>query len=126
MRAFGFIPEAYQSLMPVSEHTSGFQVPLSRHELVSDWQCRLAVADSLDAGAVRQPAWLARVQQRLYRFLLSLYGSGHWRASARSGEEIEAPPDARALTMFEAPEVLPLAGKPAKETGKIRAVLKSV
>ena len=75
---------------------------------------------------MRQPAWLARVQQRLYRFLLSLYGSGHWRASARSGEEIEVPPDARALTMFEAPEVLPLAGKPAKETGKIRAVLKSV
>jgi hypothetical protein len=112
--------------MPVSEHTSGFQVPLSRHELVSDWQCRLAVADSLDAGAGSQPAWLARVQQRLYRFLLSLYGSGHWRASARLGDETEVPAGDAPLAIFEAPEVLPLAGKPAKETGKIRAVLKSV
>lgn len=101
-------------------------VPLSRNELVSDWQSRLAVADSLEADAGRQPAWLARVQQRLYRFLLSLYGSGHWRASAQSGEAIEASSGIAPVLMFEAPQVLPLDGKPAKETGKIRAVLKSV
>ena len=101
-------------------------MPLSRNELVSDWQSRLAVADSLDAGAARQPAWLARVQQRLYRFLLSLYGSGQWRASDRLSNEIELPSSSPPFALFEAPQVLPLDGKRAKESGKIRAVLKSV
>jgi hypothetical protein len=101
-------------------------VPLSRDELVSDWQSRLAVAESLVAESASHSVWLARVQRRICRFLLSLYGRGQWRASALAAEEIEVPAGGSQAVVFDSPEVLPLVGKPAKETGKIRAVLKSL
>jgi hypothetical protein len=59
----------------------------------------------------------------LYRFLLSLYGDGRWNAPPAEGEtQLEAP----SRVHVGAEGVFPLAGKPAKGEGKIRAVLKSV
>jgi hypothetical protein len=97
-------------------------VPLSRKQLVAEWRSRLAAAEELPTGAVTRPGWLRRVQRRLYRFLLSLYGSGDWRTADSPPFEIHS----NRAVVFDAPDVLPLAGKPAKETGKIRAVLKAV
>jgi hypothetical protein len=66
-----------------------------------------------------------RVQLRLYRFLLSLYGNGDWRIT----DSLNPPPVdtvGHESVVFDSPDVLPLAGKPAKAQGKIREVLKAV
>lgn len=100
-------------------------MPLSRDQLVADWQSRLAAAEEFASGAAPRAAWLRRVQVRLYRFLLSLYGAGDWRATGDLDSPLVEIVHDKSL-VFDSPEVLPLAGKPAKETGKIREVLKAV
>lgn len=97
-------------------------MPLSRNQLVAEWQCRLAAAEDAQAGTSGRTVWLARLQLRLYRFLISLYGTGDWRTSESAACET----DGSQSVVFDSPEVLPLAGKPAKEAGKIRQVLKAV
>lgn len=98
---------------------------LTRDQLVADWRRRLAAAEERAPDAAHRPAWLARVQLRLYRFLISLYGSGDWRTT----DSLNSPPVdivGDKSVVFDSPDVLPLAGKPAKEQGKIREVLKAV
>jgi hypothetical protein len=87
-------------------------------QLVSQWQSRLATAERLAAGSLRL-RWLHLVQARLYRFLLSCYGSGQWR----TGVSDEQP---RLLVVDELTEFSSTTGKPPKGAGKIQAVLKSV
>jgi len=53
--------------------------------------------------------------------LLSLYGDAGWNAAPSSPVD-----DSTTSVIIDSPDVLPLAGKPAKSEGKIRAVLKSV
>jgi hypothetical protein len=101
-------------------------VPLSRKQLVAEWRSRLAATEEIPAGAVSRPAWLVRVQRRLYQFLLSLYGNGDWRTTDLPDSPPVVEIGGEQSVVFDAPGVWPLAGKPAKETGKIRAVLKAV
>lgn len=100
----------------------------ARDKLIADWRGRLAAAEAMDLSAPSRPAWLARMQIRLYRFLLSLYGESTWTTSPppqrrRRAAEGETNRDG---VVFDSPGVLPLCGKPAKSTGKIQAVLKAV
>ena len=93
----------------------------TREQLIADWRDRLAEANA--AGSPRG-AWLNRVRIRLYRFLLSLYGEGRWNASAHADAQ---PADHdKSAVIFDLPEALPLAGKPAKSDETISAALKSV
>lgn len=93
----------------------------SREQLVADWRDRLAAAEEPQPADSQRAAWLARLRIRLYRFLLSLYGEGHWNAPSLT----DGPP-----TPFDSVAVdesaIPLAGKPAKDQSMIRAALESV
>lgn len=97
---------------------------LSRGKLVHDWSRRLAAAEDAAAEAPPQ-SWLFQMRVRLYRFLLSCYRQGDWRADERSisaGETWADVPHGETTTILDCP----LDGKPAKTTGKMQAVLKSV
>jgi hypothetical protein len=97
----------------------------AREQLISDWRKRLAAAEaSPDAGSLRA-AWLVHMRRRLYRFLLSLYGDGAWRSSLPD-EVSQTTNRVPAGVVFDSADTLPLAGKPAKSEGTIRAVLKAV
>jgi len=97
-------------------------LPTTRDKLLSDWRDRLAAAEAEPNSSAPRRAWLARIRRRLYRFLLSLYGDGNWRAAAPpQPQRTELSP-----VIFDSPEAESLAGKPAKDAGKIRSVLKSV
>lgn len=48
--------------------------------LVKRWQCRLDENERLAADGSVQRQWLPRIYARIYRFLLSCYGEGDWRA----------------------------------------------
>lgn len=92
----------------------------ARDKLIAEWQERLAAAEAADIPSLSRPAWLARLQIRLYRFLLSLYSNGDWTAPRPDPD-----PSADSV-IFDSPSALPLAGKPPKSLGQIQAVLKSV
>ena len=99
----------------------------ARDKLISDWRERLAAAEAVDTTAESRPAWLARLQIRLYRFLLSLYGDAEWTtAPPRRAALKSAADEALGAVVFDSSAALPLAGKPPKSLGQIQAVLKSV
>ena len=99
----------------------------ARDKLISDWRERLAAAEAVDTTAESRPAWLARLQIRLYRFLLSLYGDAEWTTTPpRRAVPKSAADEATAAVIFDSSAALPLAGKPPKSLGQIQAVLKSV
>jgi hypothetical protein len=97
---------------------------LSRGKLVQDWNRRLAAAEDAAAEAPPQ-SWLFEMRVRLYRFLLACYRQGDWRADERSISADEAlvdVPHGETTTILDCS----LDGKPAKHSGKMQAVLKSV
>ncbi len=97
---------------------------LSRGKLVQDWRQRLAAAEAEGAEQHRLK-WLYRMRVRLYRYLLSCYPQGDWRADAPSIAVDETLADVLhgdTTTILDCP----LDGKPAKTSGKMLAVLKSV
>lgn len=97
---------------------------LSRGKLVQDWRRRLAAAEADGAEGERR-TWLAQMRLRLYRFLLSCYGDTAWRADEPSEFGDETLADVQrgdTTTLLD----VQLDGKPAKTSGKIQAVLKSV
>ena len=100
----------------------------TRDKLIADWRDRLAAAEATDLSSASRPAWLARLQIRLYRFLLSLYGHADWATNPPpSRKRTNAPTNsAYDSVVFDSPDALPLRGKPAKSAGKIQAVLKAV
>jgi len=99
-------------------------MPATRDEIIADWHKRLAAASDSSDESTSRAAWLVRLRQRLYHFLLSLYGDGRWNAPT----PIETPTvaDGDASVVFDSPDALPLTGKPAKSDGKIRSVLNTV
>ena len=97
---------------------------LSRGKLVQDWQHRLAAAEA-EGQEEHRLRWLYRMRVRLYRFLLSCYRQGDWRADEPSltvEETLADVPRGDTTTLLDCP----LDGKPAKNAGKMQAVLKSV
>lgn len=99
----------------------------ARDKLISDWRERLAAAEAVDTTAESRPAWLARLQIRLYRFLLSLYGDAEWTTMPpRRAVPKSAADQQTGAVIFDSSAALPLAGKPPKSLGQIQAVLKSV
>jgi hypothetical protein len=101
-------------------------VDTARDKLIAEWQERLAAAEAADIPSLSRPAWLARLQIRLYRFLLSLYGRGDWTTTTQNSPPASDSEVASDSVVFDSPSALPLAGKPAKSLGQIQAVLKSV
>ena len=95
-----------------------------RDQLIADWQNRLAAASHAEEPPSSRAAWLARLRERLYRFLLSLYGDGHWRVPGQV--DIQTSPGGSDSVVFDAPDALPLAGKPPKSDDTIRSVLDAV
>jgi hypothetical protein len=89
----------------------------TRDELISDWRQRLAAAEETTASSPRS-AWLARMQIRLYRFLLACYGSTKWEPPTQSAESPQL--------VFDSAEARQLDGKPARSLGEIRSVLTAV
>ncbi|MCI0360526.1 MAG: hypothetical protein L0211_18775 [Planctomycetaceae bacterium] len=87
----------------------------TRDQLISDWRQRLAAAEET-VGATPRAAWLARMQVRLYRFLLACYGNSDW----------EPQPGKPSTLVFDSAEAKALDGKPAKSLGQIRSVLTAV
>lgn len=99
----------------------------TRDKLIAEWHERLAAAQAADTDSLSRPAWLARLQIRLYRFLLSLYGKGDWTTTPPpriAGKSV--PESAVDSVIFDSPDALRLRGKPAKSAGKIQSVLKAV
>ena len=97
---------------------------LSRGKLVQDWRRRLAAAE-VEEQEQNRLRWLFRMRVRLYRFLLSCYRQGDWRADEPSSSADETLADVShgdTTTLLDCP----LDGKPAKTSGKMQAVLKSV
>jgi hypothetical protein len=102
-------------------------VATARDKLIAEWHERLAAAEAADTDSLSRPAWLARLQIRLYRFLLSLYGKGDWTTTPPprlAGKSV--PESAADSVIFDSPDALLLRGKPAKSAGKIQSVLKAV
>lgn len=97
---------------------------LSRGKLVQDWRQRLAAAEAESAEKHRL-RWLYQMRVRLYRFLLACYPQGDWRADEPSISADETLAD---VSHGDTTTILdcPLDGKPAKTSGKMQAVLKSV
>ena len=95
-----------------------------REQLIAAWRQQLADAECIETEPSSRAAWLKRLKYRLYCFLLSLYGDGLWSAP-QSADDRQAD-DQLGTLIIDHPQVLPLAGKPAKAEDKIRAVLKSV
>jgi hypothetical protein len=94
----------------------------TREQLIADWRLRLSEAEDVGGEQLSRPAWMTRLRLRLYRFLISLYGEGHWNAGeVAGGEEVSS----RAGVIV-ADQSLPLAGKPAKDESSIRAALQSL
>jgi hypothetical protein len=93
-----------------------------RDNLISDWRAQLTAAETEPVAESPRRRWLARVRTRLYHFLLSLYGDGAWRAA---GEDERATIQPTGV-VFDASDAQALGGKPAKDIGKIRTVLKAV
>jgi hypothetical protein len=89
----------------------------TRDQLISDWRQQLAAAEE-SVAATPRAAWLARMQVRLYRFLLACYGGTQWQPPRE--------PVVPATMVFDSAEAKSLAGKPAKSLGQIRSVLTSV
>ena len=89
----------------------------TRDQLISDWRQQLAAAEE-SVAATPRAAWLARMQVRLYRFLLACYGGSDWQAPAGPGDP--------SPLVFDSAEAKSLDGKPAKSLGQIRSVLTSV
>lgn len=89
----------------------------TRDELVHDWRERLSAAEATTASSPRS-AWLARMQIRLYRFLLACYGTSNWEPPARPAEH--------SPLVFDSAEAKSLDGKPARSLAEIRSVLGSV
>lgn len=89
----------------------------TREQLISDWRQQLAAAEETVAATPRA-AWLARMQVRLYRFLLACYGTSDWQAPAEPGDP--------SPLVFDSAEAKSLSGKPAKSLGQIRSVLTAV
>lgn len=97
---------------------------LSRGKLVQDWRRRLAAAEAEDLEEHRL-RWLYRMRVRLYRFLLSCYRQEDWRAdeaSSTADETFADVPHGDTTTLLD----VTLNGKPAKNGGQMRAVLKAV
>ena len=97
---------------------------LSRGKLVQDWNRRLAAAEA-EGARKNSLKWLYQMRVRLYRFLLSCYRQGDWRADKRSisaEDTLADVPHGDTTTVLDCP----LDGKPAKHAGKMQAVLKSV
>ncbi len=97
---------------------------LSRGKLVQDWNRRLAAAEA-DGAKKHSLKWLYQMRVRLYRFLLSCYRQGDWRADEPSISTEDTFADAshgETTTILDCP----LDGRPAKHAGKMLAVLKSV
>lgn len=97
---------------------------VSRLDLLADWQRKLTAAESIsDVGS--RGRWLARMQIRLYHFLLSCYGSGDWR-----GEPPHTPFVAtnNRFSPMGSGELLgpPLEGKSAKSSDQIRLAIKQI
>ncbi|MBC7854489.1 MAG: hypothetical protein IAF94_13730, partial [Pirellulaceae bacterium] len=97
---------------------------LSRGKLVQDWRQRLAAAEAEGAEQHRL-RWVYRMRVRLYWFLLACYPQGDWRADEPSISADETLAD---VVHGDTTTILdcPLDGKPAKTSGKMQAVLKSV
>jgi hypothetical protein len=89
----------------------------TRDELIADWRQRLAAAEETAATTPRS-AWLARMQIRLYRFLLACYGSASWQPPREQPRRLPL--------VFDSAEAQSLEGKPAKAPGQIRSVLTAV
>jgi hypothetical protein len=97
---------------------------LSRSKLVQDWNRRLAAAEA-EGAQKHSLKWLYQIRVRLYRFLLSCYRQGDWRAdepSMSTDDTLADVPRGETTTILDCP----LDGKPAKHTSKVQAVLKSV
>ena len=97
---------------------------LSRGKLVQDWNRRLAAAEA-EGAEKHSLKWLYQMRVRLYRFLLSCYRQGDWRAdepSISAEDTLADVPHGDTTTILDCP----LDGKPAKHAGQMLAVLKSV
>jgi hypothetical protein len=106
------------------QENAGEALMLSRGKLVEDWRQRLAAAES-EAAEQHRLSWLYRLRARLYRFLLSCYPQGDWRADATPIPTDETRDDVArgdTTTLLDCP----LVGKPAKHAGEIQSVLKTV
>src|SRR5436853_2458398 len=95
-----------------------------RDQLIADWQKRLLAASDLAGPPSSRAAWLAHLRQRLYHFLILLYGDGRWNVPGQL-ETPKSPGDTDSI-VFDTPEALPLVGKPAKSLDTIRSVLDTV
>lgn len=96
----------------------------TRDELIAAWRQQLADAESAETEPSSRAAWLARLRQRLYHFLLSLYGEGIWNAPQAA--EHDQTDQRQGTLVLDDENALPLAGKPAKAEDKIRAILQAV
>src|SRR3954468_8689576 len=90
----------------------------TREQLVEDWRNRLAASEASQPEDSARAQWLARVRIRLYRFLISLYGTGQWRES--SGQTCE---ESNRTAEPELQRDVNLVGKPAKNAAQIREAL---
>ncbi|HEY2414232.1 MAG TPA: hypothetical protein VGI40_18455, partial [Pirellulaceae bacterium] len=93
----------------------------TRDEIIADWRNRLAEATVAPTEPSSRPAWLIRLRVRLYQFLLSLYGEGHWHSA-----DVQSSEGAQQVTDNQTAESIAWQGKPAKDITAIRAVLSSV
>src|SRR5262245_5245326 len=94
----------------------------ARDNLISDWRARLASAEAEPLADSPRRRWLARVRTRLSRLMLSRYGDGLWRAADEEDQSGIQPTG----IVFDSADAKSLGGKPAKDIGKIRTVLKAV
>jgi hypothetical protein len=101
-------------------------IMVKRDEIIADWQSRLETAAGHEGLSSPRAAWLARVRWRLYRFLLSLYGDGHWNAPAAPEAQSAAVKTSSPTSQAAFADAVLLTGKPAKSGTEIGAVLKAV
>lgn len=100
---------------------------MRRDELIRRWQTELRVNEEHQLVYGPRFVWLYRSRARIYRLLLRIYGSATEPTaddSLNETDSIPAVPAQLSPTCSVLPETF--AGKPAKDLGAIRKVLKSV
>jgi hypothetical protein len=67
----------------------------TRQDLLTHWDQQLTLAEEEELASA---TWRQRIRQRLYRFLLAMYGGANWSGSPEDAEEVSLHPTALLVT----------------------------
>lgn len=97
----------------------------TRHQLVEEWKAKCEASSQSPPERGTRFAWVRQIYSRIYRFLISSYGTGNWRGAV---DDSDVSVDSRSITSrMPFVDHRPSAGGLVPKTGdRIRATLESI